>query len=313
MLRRSILLIFLMMLAGCAHRPSPPSTLPVIQQTRDVGTFNRVKVQGNINISLHSGYSKPKVILIGAATDLANVTTTLSNNTLVIIAGKGYPKHGPVTAKVHGRFLNRFEYQGNGIVKGTKINSNLIDFVLDNDKGNIILGGNLGVRKLNITSGTVDISGVRSHNLMMDLSGNANVKLKGMANVTSLTMVDKAQLSFYWVNSKALVVRGYDQSYIQLAGITDKLDVELCDKARFHGRYLRAERAFVKTFNQSVAEISAVKRQHTLASDASDIHFYNIPDMRTDFLAFDGSVLDMRDLRMPFIQEYTHYNKWIQM
>ncbi|WP_133129908.1 GIN domain-containing protein [Legionella yabuuchiae] len=313
MLRRSFVLIFLVLLTACAHHQTTPTTLPAIKQTRDVGAFNRVIVTGNINISLHSGYSKPKVILTGAAADLANVTTTVSGSTLTIVAGKGYPKFGPITAKVQGRFLNRFEYHGNGIVKGTKLNSNLIDLIINNDKGNTILGGNLGVRKLKVTSGTVDISGVRSHNLMLDLSGNAKLKLRGMANVTSLTMVDQSWLSFHWVNSKVLVVRGYDQSYIQLAGVTDKLDLELCEKAHFNGRYLRAERAFVKTFNKALAEISAVKRQHTLASDASDIHFYNLPQMRTDFLAFEGSVLDMRDLRMPFIQEYTDYNKWVQM
>ena len=106
-----------------------------------------------------------------------------------------------------------------------------------------------------------------------------------------------------------MVVRARDQSFIQLAGAVGKLDVELWGKACFRGRYLRADRAFVKTHDVSVAEISAVKRQHTLANDASDIHFYNVSTMKADFMGFDGAVLDMRDLGLPFTQEYTRYNK----
>ena len=87
------------------------------------------------------------------------------------------------------------------------------------------------------------------------------------------------------------------------------MEVELWNHADFNGRYLRASRAFVKTHDNSVAKISAVRRQHTLASDASDIYFYNLPEMRTDFMAYDGAVLDMRDWNLLCEQEYTIYNK----
>ena len=116
-------------------------------------------------------------------------------------------------------------------------------------------------------------------------------------------------LSMYWIKSKMLIVRGRGAAFIQLAGVADRLDVELWGKAQFHGRYLRANNAFVKTHNQSLAEIAAVNKQHTLASDNSDIHFFNIPSMKTDFMAFNGAVLDMRDWNMPLMQEYNQYNK----
>ena len=107
-------------------------------------------------------------------------------------------------------------------------------------------------------------------------------------------LVKDGRLSLYWVKSRELTIRARGKSFIQLAGVVDKLDVELWGQAHFGGRYLRAMRSFVKTHNQSVAEISAVKRQHTLASDTSDIHFYNIPTMKADFMANNGAVLDMR-------------------
>jgi hypothetical protein len=96
---------------------------------------------------------------------------------------------------------------------------------------------------------------------------------------------------------------------VTTAGAVDVLDAELWDESRFNGRYLRGQRVFVKTHQRSVAEIAAVKRQHSLASDTSDIRFYNLSTMRADFMAFDGAVLDMRDLGLPYTQEYNPYNK----
>ena len=96
---------------------------------------------------------------------------------------------------------------------------------------------------------------------------------------------------------------------IQLAGIVNRLEVELWGAARFKGRYLRAQRSFVKTHDKSVAEISAVNHQSTLATDASDIYYYNIPDTRADFMAFNGSVLNMREWSLYELQEFTRYNK----
>jgi hypothetical protein len=144
---------------------------------------------------------------------------------------------------------------------------------------------------------------------LLNVSGKTKVKLVGMANLEYLELNDNAFISLYWIKSPTLTVRGHGKTVIQLAGMVNRLDVELWDKARFKGRYLRADRAFVKTHGRSVAEISAVKRQHTLASDKSDILFYNIPTLKTDFMAYDGAVLDMRDLRSPYIKEYDEYNK----
>ena len=79
--------------------------------------------------------------------------------------------------------------------------------------------------------------------------------------------------------------------------------------SQFKGRYLRAQRSFVKTHDQSVAEISAVNHQSNLATDASDIYYFNIPNTRADFMAFNGSVLDMREWSQYDTEEFTRYNK----
>ena len=279
------------------------------QQMRQVPAFTRVDVKGRINVNLHTGYSHPNVILLGDPRDIANVMTKVVNGLLYVTLSSGYPRYGAVQVEIDSRYLNSFEYHGAGTVTGTQLHTSLFDVLLDN-KGKTSFQGQIGLRKLVVRGGGyTEISGINSPSLMINISGNSIVRLAGAVNLAMLDMMKGGRLSLYWVKSKELIVRGGGQSFIQLAGVVDQLNVELWGEARFNGRYLRAVRAFVKTYNKSVAEISAVKRQHTLASDHSDIHFYNIPAMKADFMANAGAVLDMRDLGLPFIQEYNNYNQ----
>lgn len=288
-------------------QPSVPAK--IITQKRNVPAFTRVKVIGNIDVNLHTGYQRPHVVLHGDARDLALLKVTVSDSQLRLSLDKTYPHYGRVRVDINSRYLNVFEYHGVGIIRGKGLNSRLLDLIIEN-QGPTTLQGQLGVHYLYITgNGYSQIQGIQSPDLKIKLAGQAKVKLVGVVHLTHLNMKGDSWLSFYWVKSDFLSIRGYDKSFIQLAGAVDKLDVELWNQSRFNGRYLRAQRSFVKTHHESVAEISAVKRQHTLATDISDIRFFNIPNMKTDFMAFGGAVLDMRDLASPYVQEYSQYNK----
>ncbi|WP_242604236.1 GIN domain-containing protein [Legionella beliardensis] len=277
-------------------------------QTRVMPSFNDVFIQGRINVSLHTGYAEPKVILRGDPRDLAQVNLSVNNGRLLILLLKGYPQHGAVNIEVRTRHLNTFSYKGSGIIDGRRLNSGLLDLFITNP-GQTNLGGNINLGRLEVNgSGYVAIQGIKSSNLQLAVKGNPTIQLSGMVNISNLNLRGDAKLSLYWIKSNWLTVRGSGHSVIELAGIVNKLDLELWDHARFKGRYLRADRLFAKTHQRSVAELVAIKRQHTLATDASDIYFYEIPDMKTDFMAFNGAVLDMRDLNDPFIEEYTRYN-----
>ena len=122
-------------------------------------------------------------------------------------------------------------------------------------------------------------------------------------------MDDHTWFSLSWVKTPTLIVRGSNKAFIQLAGIANKLDVELWDFSQLNARYLRARRAFVKTHDNSVAKISTTSHQHLLATDASDIRQYNLPAMKTDFMAMEGAILDMRAFNTAFVEEPTPYNK----
>lgn len=303
-------------LASCAHHNNAKKTISVeslsyqpIKQDRQFSSFNQVNAQGQMNVTLHTGYKKSRVVLRGDPRDLAQIKAIVSDSTLHLILGKGFPHHGTVHADIQTKFLNRFSFQGEGQVIGKQLHTSVLDVFLAN-KGITKLGGSIGLRRLEVSGdGFTEISGIASQNLQVYLKGNPKVRLVGVANISKLVLDGSPWLSFYWLKSDMLIIRAKKASRIQLAGTINKLDLELWGRAHFKGRYLRAQRSFVKTHGNAVAEISSVNHQSTLATDASDIYYYNIPNTRADFMAYDGSVLDMREWNRFDMEDFNRYNK----
>lgn len=304
-----ILMVFLM--AGCAHRHKTIQT-PLITkastssiQYRQPGSFSQLDIRGRVNVRLHTGYKKPRLILRGDPADLAQVKLFIKNHTLYVILDSGLPRFGEVSVDVQGHVLNSIRYTGAGVITGNQLRTNALDLYLAN-QGTTNLTGTLGLQRLVVNgTGAVQLSGVNSYQLKVILKGNPKVKLSGVANLATLNVDGDGWFSLYWVKSNKLKVCAKKQAKIQLAGVVNTLNLELWNKASFKGRYLRAKRSFVKTHDFSLAEISSVHHQSTLATNASDIYYYNTPSTRADFMAFNGSVLNMQE----FDQNETRYNK----
>jgi hypothetical protein len=307
-----MLLVFF--LAGCSHNgPKAPAagapSLGSVKQYRQVPPFSEVDVQGRVNITLHTGYKKPEVILSGDPRDLAQVRTVVTTSALYINLGTGYPRYGSVHADIRGQTLDRVRYVGAGFVTGSQLNTRFLDLYLQN-QGTTKLAGNIGLQTLEVVgSGLTQIKGIYSNHLQINLKGNPKVQLTGFARLAKLDISGDAWLSLYWIKSDNLKIIGRKAAKIQLGGMVNRLEVELWGTAQFKGRYLRAHRSFVRTHDKSVAEIATVKHQSNLATDASDIYYFNLPTTRADFMAFNGSVLDMRDWNDPEIVDFTLYNK----
>lgn len=317
MLRQLCLLPLILLTTACHHQPvaKPQAPLPVTRhaatQVRSVAAFQCIQARGVMNLTLHTGYRKPSVILRGDPRDLQQVKTTVVNGKLHLDIPKGYPRFGAVMADIRGRFLHELNYVGQGRIVGNRLQTSLLNLYIDNG-GATSLQGNMVINQLTVKGGgSATINGVSSQLLHVRLGDRAKVQLTGKANLANLNLEGQGWFSLYWVDSDMLTVRAKGDSTVLLAGIAKKIDVELWDKACFKGRYLRAKRAFVKTHGSSIAQISSVDRQHTLASDNSDIYFYNIPEMRTDFMAFNGSVLDLREWSQYSLRDYDLYNKMI--
>lgn len=312
--RHFSLVLIVLLLIGCTHhRNTPPvDTRPTGKPTteyRKVAAFNQVDVQGRMNVQLHTGYREPRVVLRGDPRDLVQVKTTVQSNTVYISIGNGFPQHGPVTADIQGRFLNRVHYVGAGTISGNRLNTRLLDMSITNP-GTTRLQGTIGLRRLEVNGGgLVQINGVTGSALQVHFTGSPKVQLHGMVNLTRLDLDGGGWLSLYWVKSNNLIINAKKSAKIQLAGKVNRLEVELWGNANFKGRYLRAQRTFVKTHDWSVAEISSVNHQSNLATDASNIFYYNIPNTRADFMAYNGSVLDMREWGQHDFEDFTRYNK----
>lgn len=316
MLKRCYLLILLIIvLTSCAHhnpktpQVQSPKSSTGTKQYRQVSSFNQIVVQGRLNVNLHTGYNKPEVILRGDPRDLVQVRTIVKQNTLYVSLGQGYPDYGVVNVDIKTKFLNRFRYEGAGFVTGNNLHTSYLDLHLAN-AGTTKLAGTIGLQKLvAVGSGITQINGVSSRNLQIVLKGDPKVLISGFVNLRTLDMDGKGTLSLYWVKSDHLTIRAKKSEKIQLAGIVNRLDVELWGFAQFQGKYLRAQRSFVRTHDKSVAEISAVNHQSSLATDASDIYYYNLSKTRADFMAFNGSVLDMRGWNQSDLKDFDRYNK----
>lgn len=316
MIMRLTLLVFLILSLTHCSRPhqthemhATPLPIQHSTQIRASEAFTRVLINGNIDATLYTGDSKPRVILHGDPRSLSEVQTVVHNGLLYINVGKGSPHFGRVKAEIRTHYLTSFDYHGSGQINANQLQSGLLDLAIDN-AGKTAITGKIALRKLQLAgSGQTQIAGLTGRQCKIKITGKQRVRLAGILNVTSLTMAGDSWLSLYWIKSDVLKIRAKDKTFIQMAGIVDTLDLALEDKARFNGRYLRGENVFVKTFGQSVADICAIKTQHTLASGSSNIYFHELPEMTADFMAWNGSVLDMREWDIPNLKEYTPYNR----
>lgn len=307
-MRKFIFLLFALFTVLTAEAGTMGSKT-VMSRTQKLAFVNQVVVEGRLNVNLHTGYRQPEVTLYGDPRDLAQVMIQDKQGRLVVSLGQGYPRYGQVSADIRTHRIVALTYRGAGTVKGMKLYAKPFDLDMDNS-GNTELSGDIALRRLTVRgNGLLRINGVKAIDLKVRMSGRPRVELRGMANLASLDLKGDGLFSMYWVKSDNLRVRADDGIYVQLAGVANQLEVKLCGHAKLNARYLRARRLFVKTYDHSVAEVSAVKHQHTLASDASDIYFYNLSDTRTDFMAFNGAVLDMRPWNLQAREEYTRYNK----
>lgn len=302
--------LILLCLAGCvSHTPQnvPPRIMTAVQNRPSL-PFNKVALKGSINVSLHTGYRKSAIILRGDSRDIANLKTVMEKGVLFIGFARNYRQNGAVSVEIRTNHLNGFRYEGMGTIVGKNIHSGLLNLYIDNP-GQTSLAGSLVLHKLIAKGGgIIRIRDVRTQDFKLSIANKTKVQLAGVMMINNLDLEGEGYLSMYWVKSRMLTICARGGAYLQLAGLVDKLDVELWDNAHYNGRYLRAKNAFVKTHNHAIADLSAVKHQHTLAKDASDIYFYKIPDTSADFMAHQGSVLDMRDWDRNDLRDYDRYN-----
>jgi Putative auto-transporter adhesin, head GIN domain len=310
MWRYGLVLLSLCVLFSCTKSPEKQKQVQNhVTKKQKLASFNKINVQASIDVALRTGAGSHSVVLRGDARDLEHVHFVVEDGQLNISNDGYYPRFGTVKATVNSRHLNRLDYHGTGTLSGRNLKTGLIDINVENH-GKMVLSGSIGLRHLRVKGeGYTKISGLKGRELDVLMIGQPKVHLSGMAGMKSIKFDGKGWLGFYWVNSRNLKVRGNGQAYIQLAGFTDRLDVELRGRSRFNGQYLRAKRGFVRTFDRSIAKVNIINKQHTIATDQSNIYFFNNAKMGADFMAYDGSVLDMREAYHFASNDYHGYRR----
>lgn len=290
---------------GTPIGPIPIQT-PLNIHHRPINQFTHLDVHGNVNLTIRTGRHKPKLILDGDPNLLKCTTAYVAENTLYIAGCIEDESTPPIQAIIETRHLDGLSYRGNGNIRAESIHANMDSLILDTP-GKTKLSGKVRVMNLELKRGYLEVKGLSSPRLTVSLFNNARAKLTGIVSLRKLKLAGNNWFSLSWADSPRLTIESRGNSYFQIAGIVNWLDAELWDHSRFNAKFLRVHRSFVKTHDNAIAEITTTAHQHTLATDASDILFYKLPKNQTNFMAFDGAVLDMRHLEDPNIEEPERY------
>lgn len=267
------------------------------------GCFHTVLVRGDMTVTLHQTSGPTYAVARGDSEDLAYLDFKIENDWLKVNLGKGYPKFSAVCVDIWVNNLHRLLQRGEAKVSGHHLYSD--------DLGISMLGtvpmtldGQIKLSGLRI-GGTshLEMDGVNTKFLTLKMYNSSYVKLSGTIGLSEVHLYDNSWLSLYWVNTNRLDLKYGGNAFVQMAGHVNVLDLELFDNAKFAGRFLRASRSFVKTHGFSLAQISSERSQHTLALDRSNIDYFNVPLMKTDFMIQNAAVLDLREWTMPYAQE----------
>lgn len=258
--------------------------------------FDQIYVRGKVMLTLHTGARRPWLTIHGDTRDLEHIEWSVKKDTLRVHLESGYPKHGQVTVDIGAKKLKMFMYRGKGNVIGRRLYSQKMDvIILGKDPSTTVLEGHMNLRHVVLRgSGKVLLknSGTRQ---AMDLTamGKVKVKLVGTVNMQELTLVDKSSLILPNLRTKKLKVTMDDYARVKVAGSVQWAEMDLDGYSRFYGKTLRMKEAFVKTHAYARAYISVSEKQHTLATDNSNIYYYSKPTYNDNFMGKNGSVLNL--------------------
>lgn len=291
----------IILLSNCTwHRAEPvkkakPQMIVPTVITENMQEFTKVKIDGKIDVNIHTGNNFHKIVFHGLQPDITSTERSVKYGELYIKLGKNIPKYGYIKVDIYMRKMTAFTYNGSGNIYASGIRSNCVDININNDK-NATFGGSFGLGYAEFANaGYYQIQGVQGCATNLTIKDKAKVQITGYSNLANLTMGDDSELSLYRVRSKSIKIKLKDNARVQLSGVTEILNDEQWDKSRLDSRHLISQISFVKTHDYSDAYIAVVRNQHTLAKDKSNIYYYYLPENHTDFMAKDGSVLDMRE------------------
>ncbi|MGZ7068857.1 MAG: head GIN domain-containing protein [Methanobacterium sp.] len=169
-----LLLLAVIAASGCTNQGTGSGK--VINQTRDVASFNQIDFNGAGELIITQG-DKESVTVQADDNLMNNIKTNVNNNKLTISFDNNMPvPTQPVKIYVTVKDLNSINVTGTGLVKSDNLNVNGLTLTI-NGAGNSTLN-NLNAQTLNITlsgAGTITTSGnVNEQNMQISGAGEYN-------------------------------------------------------------------------------------------------------------------------------------------
>jgi hypothetical protein len=269
---------------------------PIVSKQFSAQPFHAIDINGPINIQISSGQARYTMQLLGDQESLRHVYAAVKNGTLYLSLQPNYvlSKDSQLAAKVDLPFLDQLRYTGTGDVNAVNL-SGVLNAIVNGNGTIVLLGKNLNLHNLSVAGeSNVHILGIDSNLLNVQDTGSGKVNLGGTMVLQNVLYNGTGPLSIYWVNSSHVNVTGNGQGRIFLAGIANMLDATLSHRTYLDAKYLHARRAFINTHDISRADVWTKCSLSTLATDASNIYYYNDPALSTgSYMGPPGAVIRM--------------------
>ena len=282
-------------LQGKTNQPMIPIKIETLFHTP--GDFARIDVRGELILNIHTGARSAWFSMHGDSRDLRNIEWKVKpkSKTLRIRLDGRFPKHGPVTIDIGARQLDAILYHGNGGVTGRRLYSKQLDVEINNSKNTVtLLEGRMNLRHVSLSGdGKIQLNGGGNNSMDLTIRGKVHAKITGTTTPKKIDMAGSSYLNLPQVRAKNMQLTMTRDSNAQMAGTAQWALIKMDGNAHFNGRSLRITEAFVRTDDYAMALIYVTSTQHALASGQSNIYYYNVPTYQNDFMAKNGTILNL--------------------
>lgn len=269
------------------------------QRQRILQSFTAINTYGPTNYQIVVGGKTNFIEVFGNPTLIPTMQYCVTNGTLQL-SYKNKVKlpldSEPLLVVLHATQLNQINQRGTGSITVNYLTPQLLR-VNKTGPGNLIIKGRVKLVQLNaVGPGIILADKIKTSDLFMNIRTSGMVKLTGTVALAILKFSGSGNLQMYWVNSNNLIVRTAGRSTVSLAGIAELVNAFAYGHSHLNLRFLRTKTMFVKSYGDASVDVWVQDNLFTLASNNSNIYYYNYPDYKSRMMQDSGTVLTMADI-----------------
>lgn len=278
------------------HVDEPPPIPSPIQKggkRMKLRRFTELEVIGPFNVKIRPTGGRQHISIKGPKQTLQHLSAVIQDNRLKLEIDEDAKVFDNAEVLLETDALDYLVMKGDNNLDMRGLNPK--NFYVDlATTGNVLIEGKkIGLRKLELDgSANIIFRGVSSKALTIESNRADKVAIEGVARLTKLFYGDKSRISVFWVDSPELQIIGSGVGFVRLAGHVSVLEARTYNHATLDAKYLRASKSFVKSYNASNVHLQTIKEQNVLASNGSNVYYYNPSKLRSGFMSESGNVFD---------------------